>query len=838
MAARTIEELNIEIGSNASSAVSGIDALASSLSRLRAASKGGVGLTATANQLLKLSKALATLTAPKKQLAELVKALQPLSTLGKNNLAGTVNALKKLPGVFAALNAMNMGQFAAKIQQIATALAPLAAQMNAIASGFARLPANLQRIATATSSVGARSAKAAKSVGLLQSAWNLGKLMAVYYAVRRIARSIADWITESNDYVENLNLFTVAMRESTDAAKQYADAVQENMGIDASEFMRNQGIFQQMAKGYGIIGEQATVMSQNLTQVAYDLSSLFNEDMATALERVQSGFSGELEPLRRWGFALDQATLQSIAYRLGIEQQVATMNRAQKSQLLYVAIMEQSTSAQGDLARTLTSPANALRILNQQITLLKRALGNIFIPILVQVIPYVQAFVKVLAQAAQSLANMLGFVIPTFNYDNLDNVGSGLEGIEEAAEEANGAAKELKKTILGFDQLNLMADNKSGGSSGGGAGGIGDLLNIDPALWSYDFMGGLDTKVKEIFNTLSAAFRRFLHDPFVQRVASLFETIGRSIGNIWDAVQILYQKLKGLPPGFNPFVMLTKEIARFEIILENVTEGIKNLMEGNWSALGGNMKNIGQALVPDSLKTILSGKATFGEKMQAWLTPEMSPLISMLKTAMISIEIIHFGVQQLMTFIYEKFVELANKLPDWFFKLYGIERPGTALVAKKHEQTVFFNLEIDTSAVEKKLREIQVSVPTLKLPIELDLQNPVLKANYGGSMATVGKLTMMRYASGGFPDVGETFIARESGPEMVGRIGSQSAVANNDQIVDAVAQGVARAVSAVMGDQSAGDTNIYLDGVLAASVKSASRKNVRAGRNVIPVRVR
>lgn len=165
---------------------------------------------------------------------------------------------------------------------------------------------------------------------------------------------------------------------------------------------------------------------------------------------MQSGIAGEIEPLRRLGYAIDVATLQEVAYAHGIEQSVNTMNQAQKSQLRYLAIMEQSGNVMGDMARTVQTPANALRILNQQINQLTRALGNLLIPFLQQIIPYVQAFVEVITDAIQALALLVGFELPEIDYSGLDGVTSGATDAEDAIEGATGAAKEMKRRCSGL----------------------------------------------------------------------------------------------------------------------------------------------------------------------------------------------------------------------------------------------------------------------------------------------------------------------------------------------------------------------------------------------------
>ena len=133
--------------------------------------------------------------------------------------------------------------------------------------------------------------------------------------------------------------------------------------------------------------------------------------------------------------------------------------------------MEQSTNALNDMARTVQTPANSLRILNQQITQLSRALGNLLIPLLQQIIPWVQAFVEVITEAIQALAVLFGFELPTIDYSGLDGVSVGASEAEDAIGGATDAAKKMKRELLGIDELNIIEPN----NNASGAEGVGSV---------------------------------------------------------------------------------------------------------------------------------------------------------------------------------------------------------------------------------------------------------------------------------------------------------------------------------------------------------------------------
>ena len=312
-------------------------------------------------------------------------------------------------------------------------------------------------------------------------------------------RYLGNAVNKSMEYTESLNLFTVAMGDYADEAKKYAENVSEVMGIDPAEWLKAQGTFNILATGFGVAADKAAIMSKNLTQLGYDISSFYNINVQDAMLKLQSGMAGELEPLRRLGYDLSVARLQEEAYALGIEKKITAMNQAEKSMLRYHAIMSQVTQVQGDMARTLESPANQTRILKAQIDQLNRAIGNIFIPLLNKMLPYLIAMAQVAREAAESIALFFGFSLPEVDYSS---ASASVGDIATDLDDANSSAKELKRTLMGFDEINRLTDDKSGSGAGAG-GGVG--FDIDPL--QYDFLGDRLAKdlddVKEKMETIA-----------------------------------------------------------------------------------------------------------------------------------------------------------------------------------------------------------------------------------------------------------------------------------------------------------------------------------------------
>ena len=537
-----IQGLEFQIVNDSTQAVTGLQNLINTLNRLKTATNGGAtGLSKTAQGIRELSNSLKglnsgdasqkitrltnALTALSQvgnvkifssianqltaintaltglkwtdgdKLTSLANGLRPLSELGKANMTTFIHQLSELPKVIEDLETADIDKFTQQMKDLAAAMKPFADEMQKVSNGFSAFPSKIQKLITSTEKYNASARKATFTTGKFTSGLKALNVAAVAITFRKIGHFIAQAVTESNKYQEDLNLFTVALGEYAGEAKEYAEKVSDVMGIDPAQWLRNQGVFNTLLTGFGDTAERAQLMSQNLTQLGYDISSFFNISIEDAMQKLQSGISGELEPLRRLGYDLSQAKLQQTALNLGIKESVANMTQAEKAELRYYAIMTQVTTAQGDMARTLEAPANQLRILQAQLTQAARAIGNIFIPALNAILPYAIAVVQVIREIADALANLAGFKLTDVDYSGVNSAAVGAGSLADNLDDAAGAAKKLKQYTAGFDELNVFAPN-TGSGSGAGAGGAG---GFDFDLPTYDFLGdAVQTRIGEI----------------------------------------------------------------------------------------------------------------------------------------------------------------------------------------------------------------------------------------------------------------------------------------------------------------------------------------------------
>ena len=505
------------------------------------------------------------------------------------------NALNRLPTVAQRINQIDFTQFSNSIRQLTTTLEPLMQRAEQAAQGLTALAQVMQAASRQSNNSGGLGGLG-RTLGSLST-----KSLISWASLLKLKKVLGDCFNVSARYVENLNLFNVTMGKSASSAFEFAEAVNAALGVDTSDWIRYQGFFQSVGKGFGVVSDKADLMSKNLTQLSYDISSFYNISTEEAYNKVQSGFAGELEPLRRLGFALDEATLKQLAYSKGITQSYESMTQAQKAQLRYVAMIEQAQNigVTGDMSRTIDTASNGVRVLEARIQQFTRALGNMLMPVLSALLPYFTAFVQVLTEAANGIANFLGFELPKID---LSGVSNGYDDIAGAADEATAATEKFKGSLAGVDQLNIIGShtNKSGS-------GTGYSTDLDIELPTYDFLNGVESKTKEIAENIRNWFKEAL--PWIEAVGAAIggvfvgsKIIGfiTNLRRVGDAIKTLVSQIGskaasglfgfvgGLAAGASSGVLLYNS-------LKNLIKGTGNLAN-NWTQLAAGIGIAGGAI--------------------------------------------------------------------------------------------------------------------------------------------------------------------------------------------------------------------------------------------------
>lgn len=566
-----IDKLSIVFESDVDGAVSSIDKLTGALQRLNQGIKIDGNIATTLNSLSRLDKVVNGLNtknvdAFSKGIRNLAEAMKPLEKIGKSGLGKTLNSLSDISKTISKLDQADLGRFSGQMNQISSAMAPLAQNSNQLSDVFSKMPSAVASASKSLDAYNSKSRGAKTHTGGLFSA--ISSLVSGARNVKStflaISSAFSFFYDESAEYIEQLNLFNVAMGSASQSASTFAQKVSDAMGIDPGKWMEYQGTLNMMIEGFGVASDKAQIMSQNLTQLSYDYSSLMNVDVSTAFDKIQSAMSGQIKGLKEYGNNVSVAMVKQTGLKYGLQGNVSTWDQNTQAIMRYITIMNNASKVDvfNDMARTINTPSNAVRILTQQFHVLRRAIGNIASVFATAVIPYIQVAVELLNKFASFVAGLFGFKLPTIDYSGLEKGSGAMDDMADSAKDAGSSVggatkkvKDLKKELqtLGFDELNILNspknDSDSGGSGGGGGsggvGGGGGIGDID--LPQYDFLKGLkkdtdeiEKKLKELFKPVTDSWNKYgkaVMDSFKFALDELFKltkSIGKSFGEVWQ----------------------------------------------------------------------------------------------------------------------------------------------------------------------------------------------------------------------------------------------------------------------------------------------------------------
>lgn len=565
-----IDKLSIVFESDVDQAVNAIDKLTGALQRLNQGIKIDGNIATTLNSLSRLNKVVNGLNtknvdAFSEGIKRLVEALKPLEKIGDSGLGKTLNSLSNISKTISKLDQADLGKFGGQMNQISNAMAPLAQQSNQLSDVFNKMPSAVAFASKSLDAYNSKSRGAKTHTGGLFSA--ISSLVSGARNVKStflaISSAFSFFYDESAEYIEQLNLFNVAMGSASQSAEAFAQKVSDAMGIDPGKWMEYQGTLNMMIEGFGVASDKAQIMSQNLTQLSYDYSSLMNVDVSTAFDKIQSAMSGQIKGLKEYGNNVSVAMVKQTGLKYGLQGNVSTWDQNTQAIMRYITIMNNASKVDvfNDMARTINTPSNAVRILAQQFHVLRRAIGNIASVFATAVIPYIQVAVELMNKFASFVAGLFGFKLPTIDYSGLEKGSGAMDDMADSAGNAGSAVdgtskkvKKLKKELqtLGFDELNILNNPKNdsdsggsgggGGAGGGGGGGIGDI-----DLPQYDFLKGLkkdtdeiEKKLKELFKPVTDSWNKYgkgVMDSFkfsLDELSELIKSIGKSFGEVWQ----------------------------------------------------------------------------------------------------------------------------------------------------------------------------------------------------------------------------------------------------------------------------------------------------------------
>lgn len=337
-----------------------------------------------------------------------------------------------------------------------------------------------------------------KMEGLAKKA---GATLASAFAVKKLVDFSAKCLDLGSDLAEVENVVDVTFSTMSDQVDKFAKSAAKNFGLSETMAKQYAGTFGAMAKAFGFGEQQAYEMSTALTSLAGDVASFYNLSQDEAYTKLKSVFTGETESLKDLGIVMTQTALDAYAMANGYGKTTSAMTEQEKVALRYKFVLGQLSLAQGDFARTSDSWANQTRLMALQTQSIMASIGqgliNLFTPA-IKIINVVLGKVAQLAEAFKGFTELITGKKSSGGSGITDTLTSGLNdataaagdagsGLADAANSAGNladntgavgaaakkAAKEMK-TLMGFDEINKLAEQTDTGSdSGGGSGGGG-----------------------------------------------------------------------------------------------------------------------------------------------------------------------------------------------------------------------------------------------------------------------------------------------------------------------------------------------------------------------------
>ena len=206
----------------------------------------------------------------------------------------------------------------------------------------------------------------------------LGVTLVATFGAREIAKFAGESLQAASDLEESINKVNAVFKQNADVVKDWADNSTTAFGLSKQAALEAAGTFGNLFTSFGVGVPEAEKMSVALTELSADLASFNNTSIDQALTALRSGLSGETEPLKRFGVALNQAAIEAKALELGLISNKSELDAAAKSQAVYALVLEQTTNAQGDFARTSEGLANTQRILQAAVEDAKASVGEGF----------------------------------------------------------------------------------------------------------------------------------------------------------------------------------------------------------------------------------------------------------------------------------------------------------------------------------------------------------------------------------------------------------------------------------------------------------------------------
>lgn len=550
-------------------------------------------ITTTVNRVDKLVESMrgvstVDLSGAKEKFNGIRDALSGLSEIKSGGFGSMINGLSKIDKVTKMLGEVDengvdtIDRFAERIEKLTRKLTPLSEKMTTIQAGLKGIKLNSRSAGAAVGQFGGNLNK-----GLVNAAAFSKVLEVVNRVLGRVKEALTEAAATAIEWDGIAARFGRGFGSNARETYDWIKRLNSEININTQDFMQYSSVYATMLTGYGVAQEDAAKMALGYTELTYDIWAGYNdiyksfEDAAVA---VRAAIAGETEPIQKAGLDVRDSALKQIAALNGVEYSTQGATQAQKSYLRYLALVNQAQnqSLVGAYAAEMDKAEGVVRTLAQQIKSLGQTIGSVLLPILVEIIPWVQAFTELVNEAIISMAGFFGIEIQPINFSS----STGLEGItgsamaaEDAAEGATEALKDLKKATIGIDELNVISPQTNTSTSTGGA----DWESLDvKSLWDEAIFESINARVDEL----------------KEKLKNLLPVV-TALGTAFAALRFL-----DVIPDLSGVLNMLKDISWVKTITTTISNGLMK-------AFGGTSFGWIVSVVGAKIKTALAGIGTW-----------------------------------------------------------------------------------------------------------------------------------------------------------------------------------------------------------------------------------
>lgn len=688
-----------------------------------------------------------------------------------------------------------------------------------------------------------------------------------------IGAMIKNAVSLAGDLEQNIGGSQSVFKEYSSVIRQTAENAASSLGLSESKYLATANKMGALFQGAGFSAAKSADMTTQAMQRAADVASIMGISVDSAMEAVAGMAKGNFTMMDNLGVAINDTNLQIYAQEKGLGKLETTQQKVNAAMQMFI---DKTDYAAGNYAKENDTYSGALTTLKAEFENFAAEAGTALLPLAQSILPMLTEGLNAIKPVIMSIVNIITGLGNTAvkvlslmgltSEKSAESVGKSADVLQKENEEAEGAADgvdkvadstnnltdSVKRATAGFDEINKL----SGGSSSTFASTVvskedvenaenysAAIDNVKSELDNTGFDFGLTTIFDSIYSGIKGVWEWLTNDVF-SFASDVFTVIFGDGDEKYKALQRLVEKIKALfgedfisfwtdvGADINKIFNGTEE-ERYKA-LEDLDSKFKEFFGEfgeDWSAF---WQDIGKGFFELINGDLSSGLQTINDKFEAlfgdlgkWWSQTFQGIGAGLYELSHSGEIDMIQLSSKYSTLYsDMMAQIVEDLRNGVSAAEALQNAKNKYLDTS-EKLYFFNNDNNNIFTEENLKKWEDNVKNRSADLALSVDTPTLPATPEAIDEFFRKIK--GYASGGFPDYGDIFIANERGPEMVGTIGGRTAVVNNSQIETAIENAIARGF-AKAGNGQPVEIHVYteLDGeIIGESVTEYQSNRTR-----------